>query len=169
MSAQAPGGARGNAPREKIRLLLLILYLLGLFGSAFELLLIGHTEDWWQLLPLALMAASLAALAWLHLSKSHRSVQVFQGLMVLFFVSGAIGLWLHLDANLEFESELRPAGSGFSFFWRAIQGESPPTLAPGWMIELGLLGFVYTLVRPSVRSFNGIESSQTKGVPDVSP
>ena len=41
------------------RLLLLIILALGLLGTGVELLLLGHTEDVWQWVPLILLAAGL--------------------------------------------------------------------------------------------------------------
>ena len=60
--------------------------------------------------------------------------------MGAFVVSGALGLWLHHRANVEFERELAPDRAGVDLFWTAIRGASPPALAPATLIHLGLLG-----------------------------
>jgi len=121
---------------------------MGLLGTGGELLLVGHIEEFWQPTPLFLMAISLAALGWRAASHGPVSLRVFQGTMILFVLSGFFGLWFHLRANLEFELEMYPALKGMGLFWKAVQGASPPTLAPAMMIELGLLGLGYTFRHP---------------------
>ena len=46
------------ATLAKVRRLLIALLCLGLFGTTLELWLIGHHEDFWQWIPLAVMTAS---------------------------------------------------------------------------------------------------------------
>ena len=142
-----------------IRGLLLLLFLFGLFGTGLELFLVEHTEKFWQPTPLLLMAISLAVLGWRAAGHGPASLRVFQGIMILFVLSGFFGLWLHFRANIEFELEMYPALKGMSLFWKAIQGVSPPSLAPGMMIELGLLGMGYTFRHPILVGSKGRESN----------
>jgi hypothetical protein len=44
-----------------LRQLLLGVLVLGILGAGTELLLIGHDEDAWQLIPLVVLAAALVA------------------------------------------------------------------------------------------------------------
>ncbi len=132
--------------RRPLRRLLLSLFLLGVVGTVAELFLIGHFEEFWQWLPMVLLTLSVVPLVWRSFSNSQVPVRLFQAMMIFFVVSGGIGLWQHYQANIEFELELYPSLSGLALFWKAIQGTSPPTLAPGWMIELGLLGIASTLI-----------------------
>jgi hypothetical protein len=58
----------------------------------------------------------------------------------------------HYQGNMEFELETYPSISGLALFKEAMMGATP-ALAPGTMIELGLIGLAYTyrhplLVRP---------------------
>ena len=132
-----------------IRFILLALYLLGTVGTGVELLLLEHTEDAWQWAPLGLMGVSLPVLGWSLALPGRASIGVFRGVTVLIVLSGAIGLWLHYHGNAEFELEMYPSLSGLGLFWEAVKGATP-TLAPGTMIELGLLGLAYTYRHPAL-------------------
>ena len=73
----------------------------------------------------------------------------FQCIMVLFVVNGALGLYQHYQGNLEFELEMYPSISGFELVWEALKGPTP-SLAPGTMVLLGMLGLIYTFRHPTV-------------------
>ena len=130
-----------------MRRLVLVIFVLGLLGTGAELLLLQHYEDAWQLAPLALIAAALIMLVLHGLSAGAATVRGMQALMTLFIVSGALGAWLHFKANTEFELEMNPALAGFSLFRESLSGATP-ALAPGTMIELGLIGLAYTYRHP---------------------
>ncbi len=123
--------------------MILGIFLFTLTGTAAELLLLDHIEGIWQLIPLILMGFSLLVLAWLQLSKSFMSIRVFQGTMMLFIASGIIGSWQHFSGNREFELEMYESMKGWELFWESMKGAFP-VLAPGTMIALGLIGWVYT-------------------------
>ena len=125
-------------------------------GTGAELLLLGHTEGFWQWAPLVLMAVSLVTLGWRVVARGARSLRVFQSTMVLFVLSGAVGLWLHYHGNAEFELEMYPTLQGFELFLESVTGATP-TLAPGTMLELGLLGLAYTYRHPALGGGNTLE------------
>ncbi len=139
-----------NATVRAIRVSLLAVFAFGVVGSSVELLLLEHTEDAWQLSPLILMGLSLVAMAWLAFDERPVSVRVFQIMMLLYIVSGLIGLYLHYRGNVEFELEMYPGLSGVELFWEALKGATP-SLAPGTMLLLGLLGLLYTFRHPTLR------------------
>jgi len=135
---------------RRLRAFVLLLFLLGLLGAGAELLLLGHTEDRWQYTPLVLMALALLVLGWRVIDRRRVNLRIFQVLMLAWIVSGFIGLWLHYKANIEFELEMYPDLKGLALFWKAIKGTTPPSLAPGTMIQLALLGLVYTYRHPAL-------------------
>jgi hypothetical protein len=140
-----------SAPTPSVlRALLLGILLLGLLGTGIELLLLGHTEDLWQWSPLILIGASLVALGWVLIAPRRAGVRVFQAIMALSCLSGAVGTWLHYRGNVEFELEMMPGLRGFPLFREAMSGATP-ALAPGVMIQLGLLGLAYTFRHPARR------------------
>jgi len=155
-SAAAPADTLGN-----IRRFVLALFGIGVLGTAADLLLTGHFEDLWQLAPLALLVVSALIVAWHLASGGRASLRAHQAMMALFIISGLIGTFLHLRANIEFEAEMYPELGGFELYWKAIQGASPPSLAPGAMIALGLLGLIYAYRHPSLDT----NSPQRSGAP----
>ena len=139
-----------NRTVRAIRGLLLALFAFGVVGSSVELLLLEHTEDVWQLSPLILMGLSVPAMVWLALDQRPVSVRVFQVMMLVYVASGLLGLYLHYRGNVEFELEMYPGLSGVELFWEALKGATP-SLAPGTMLVLGLLGLLYTFRHPALR------------------
>ena len=132
-----------------LRGFLLIVLVIGILGTGAELLLLEHVEDIWQYVPLILMGLSLIVLGWHLVDRGRVNMRVFQGTMILFVVSGFVGLWMHYQGNVEFEREMYPTMEGFELFWKALQGATP-SLAPGTMIQLGLLGLAYTYRHPAL-------------------
>ncbi len=63
---------------------------------------------------------------------------------------GIIGITLHYQANAEFQREIDPALGGLALFWKVVEATAPPALAPGVMVQLGLLGLVYTYKHPAL-------------------
>ena len=122
------------------------LFLLGSMGTAAELLLLEHTEDAWQLVPLGLLALGWVLLGVLTLRPSAVTVRLFQALMLAFVAGGLIGLGLHFDSNVEFERELQPDAAGWALTWEALKGATP-ALAPGGMMLLGGIGWLVASTR----------------------
>jgi len=145
---------------KSLRTFLLIIFIIGLFGSGAELLLLEHTENFWQWVPIGLIVTSLIVLGWCGMARGPVSMRIFQGTMILFVLSGFIGLFLHYQGNVEFELEMYPSLTGFDLFGKAMQGATP-ALAPGTMIELGLLGLVYSCWHPVLRK--SIAETQNHG------
>ena len=143
-----------NTTLRAIRWFLMAILLMGLLGTGVELLLLEHTEGLWQWVPLLLIAISLIVLCWGVLRPGPGNIRLLQGTMILFVLSGLVGFILHYQGNAEFELEMYPSLKGRELFWEAIQG-AMPTLAPGTMIQLGLLGLVCTHRHPQLGSSKG--------------
>jgi hypothetical protein len=120
-----------------------IVLVLGLAGTGVELALLEHYEDAWQLVPLGLVAAALAALAWFAAVRSTPSVRALQAVMALCIAVGAIGTVLHYQGAAEFQREINPSISRGELFRKVMRAKAPPVLAPFLMSHLGLLGLVY--------------------------
>ena len=128
---------------------LLAILVTGLAGVLAELVLLEHTGEAWQRLPLFLIAAARVILGWHALDRSRLAVRFLQGTMALFILTGGIGVVLHFKGNLEFEREMQPSASGIPLLWETLKGATP-TLAPGTMVLLGLLGLAYTYRHPAL-------------------
>lgn len=122
---------------------LFAVLLLGMIGTAGELLLLGHTEDLRQWIPLILLCAGLPVSVWYVLDSSALSARVLQGILIGFIVSGMAGIYFHYQGSAEFKLESNPRLAGWALFREAIGAKAPPLLAPGAMVQLGLLGLIY--------------------------
>lgn len=131
-----------------LRRFLLVTFVLATLGVTAELLLTEHFEDLWQLAPLILFGVSLLVLGWYGASRSRASVRAFQGVMLLFAVSGVVGFWLHYSGNVEFEREMKPSIGGVELVQEAMMGATP-ALAPGTMILLAAVGLAFTYRHPA--------------------
>jgi len=133
-----------------LRTLLLLTLVVNLVGTLAELLLLEHFEDAWQWAPIALMAAALVTLGWHALERGPTGLNVLRVLMGLCMASGLVGLLLHYRGNVEFELEMYPDLSGWKLFKDAMMGATP-ALAPGAMLQIGLVGLAWTFRHPALR------------------
>jgi O-antigen ligase len=124
------------------------ILLFAMVGGTVELLLLGHVEDPPQWIPLVLMGLGVAALVTTAVRPTMGGVRLLRALMALFILSGFVGMSLHFKANLEFQKEVDPSLAGRALVWKALRAKAPPALAPGMMVQLGLLGLVYTYGHP---------------------
>ena len=122
---------------------LLIILVIGTLGTGTELLLLGHTDGWTQLIPIIVLGVSLLSTVAVALRPSPPLVYGFRGTMCLVLTSGIVGVVLHYQGNADFELEMRANIRGVELIWNALTGATP-ALAPGTMILLGLLGLLYS-------------------------
>jgi hypothetical protein len=130
------------ATLARVRRLLIGLLCLGLCGTTLELWLIGHHEDFWQWIPLAVMAASTLSAGWVVATWSRVSTVVFRIMMTLLMISGVAGAVLHYRANMEFQLEMDPSLGGLALMAEILHAKAPPALAPGNMVLLAFVGLV---------------------------
>ena len=128
---------------------LLLIFVLGTVGLGTELLLLGHFEEWRQQVPLVLLVLGLVLLAIRLFYRSAIILRLFRLTMLAFVLGGMVGLWFHLSANMEFELEMYPTLSGLKLLSKALGG-AMPALAPGALVQLGLIGFLYTYQHPAL-------------------
>jgi hypothetical protein len=147
IETQSTNGDRTGTLRQ----LLLGLVLLTTIGLTVELVLLEHTESFLQIIPFLALAFGFAASAMLLMKATRIRVQLFRGVMALLVVVGTVGVYLHLRGNFLFELEIDPAGQGWPVIREALQGATP-TMAPGAMAQLGLLGLATTFRHPTMRS-----------------
>jgi hypothetical protein len=130
-----------------VRRILFALLLAGLLGTEVELLLLKHTDGVWQVVPVLLIGAGLLVAGWVVASSGGASLRALRMTMWIFVLSGLVGLVLHFRGNIAFEQESDPSIAGVALLRRAVMGATP-TLAPGTMIQLGLVGLVYLFRHP---------------------
>ncbi|MBC7771771.1 MAG: hypothetical protein H7210_04685 [Pyrinomonadaceae bacterium] len=130
-----------------IRRVILGVLLLGVTGLLAELILIGHYEDVKQWIPLCMLATGVAAVA---LEIVHRRVwtlSLVRLTMALFICTGGLGMYYHFRGSREFQVEMDPSMSGTRLVWQVLRSKSPPTLSPGTLVQMGILGLGYAYLR----------------------
>ena len=143
--ADLPMTDSSSSTLATIRRLLLALLVFGMAGTTAELWLMGHYEDWKQLIPFGVMALSTLTGFWHGFARTTSSASMFRLSMLLLMVAGATGSVLHYRANMEFQLEMDPTLGGMALLLKVLHAKAPPALAPGNMALLGLLGLVSTL------------------------
>ena len=133
--------------------MILGVFVLGVLGTGCELLFLGHTVGINQLIPVVLLVMSMLVLAWHGLERKSASLRGFQITMIFLVAAGLLGTGLHYTANEKFELEGNPNIKGMALFSKVMTG-SAPALAPGAMIQLGLLGLIYTFRHPASRQLS---------------
>ena len=103
---------------DAARRILLGILLLGVIGISAELLLLGHTEHASQWIPLALNGLTIVMSAVVWFKPTTGTIRLFQLVMLLMIISGGVGMYLHLQANVEFQLEMDATLSG----WASIGG-----------------------------------------------
>ena len=151
VTAPPPAAPEWPDAAAPLRRILLGIVFVGALGLELELLLLEHFESPWQWAPLVLLGAVLAGGAALAARPARGTVRLFQGLMLLCLAFGLIGVYLHYVGNVEFQLEEEPTRRGLALFWEAIRGATP-ALAPGALVQLGLVGLASTFRQPMLRA-----------------
>ncbi len=134
---------------DRIRRFILSALLLGMVGTAVELVLLEHYDGLWQSTPLWLILAAFFTLLWQIVRPSAAALRAVRVVMVAFVVAGGLGVVLHYRGSLEFQLESDPTLAGSVLFWKVMRSKAPPALAPGLMAQLGLLGLIYAYRHPA--------------------
>jgi hypothetical protein len=132
-----------------VRRFLLWIVLAGIVGLGIELVLLEHFEETLQWIPLVLLVLGFGAAVALALRASRAAVRALQLVSALYIAAGTVGLWLHFDGNMEFEREDDPSAATAVLVRRAIFGATP-LLAPGALVQLGLIGLCIGYRHPAL-------------------
>lgn len=135
--------------RPGVRGLLLAAVLLGTGGLAAELALMEHWDSFSQWVPFAALTLALASTVALLYRATRATVASFRTAMVLLVAVGVVGVWLHYRGNAAFELEIAPGLRGLALTWKALRG-AVPALAPGALVQLGLVGLIATYRHPAL-------------------
>jgi hypothetical protein len=150
---EKPRLMRTTLTRATARQLLLALVVIGIVGLEVELALLRHAESFSQWIPHVTLFTGLLTSVSVYFRPGPRTLRVFQAMMIVFLVVGALGVYFHLHGNVEFALERDPSLSGVRLLWKALRGASP-ALAPGALAQLGLLGLLYSYKHPALTRDN---------------
>lgn len=126
------------------------LAVFGLAGIATELIFLEHYEDTPMLAPLGAIAVALVAAVLHFVGNSAGTVKLLRAAMGALVVVGGVGVVLHYQGSLEFQVDMDPTLSAMQLFWKVMHMKAPPTLAPGVLAQLGLLGLISTYRHPAL-------------------
>jgi hypothetical protein len=146
MDAQSPPAGAESIQADRLTLLrgwILGVLMLGLLGTVTELVLLEHYEQPLQLVPLVLIAAAVAATGWEFRRHDILSRRAMQIVMALFVLAGFAGFAAHFHGSAEYQLELNPDMGNWELLDKILRAKAPPLLAPGMMLQLGLLGLAY--------------------------
>jgi hypothetical protein len=131
--------------RYGVKRVILLALLFMLLGTLMELYLLDHYEDTLQLIPALCIGCALINLLVLFFRRSQVIINLFKLVLVLTSLSGIYGAFLHLQANYEFEQDMKPTANFWELFSESLSG-ALPTLAPMSMIVLALIGYSYLIL-----------------------
>jgi hypothetical protein len=134
---------------DTVRRALLAILLLGFTGTWVELLLLKHTDGFWQLVPVVLTIAGTAIVAWCWASPRPALLRTLRVMSGLFLIAGIVGVVQHFIGNIGYERESNPGLAGAELYKLSAMG-STPLLAPGVMLQLGLIGLLFTYRHPAL-------------------
>ena len=133
---------------------MLAVLVFGCVGLIGELVLLEHYSELTQLPPLVLSVLGIAGAIAYWVGGGAKSVRALQVIGLLMVLSGAMGVYFHGEENLEHArrdaEEYGEPTSGSSFWMNAIKGDAP-TLAPGTMVQFGLLALLFAYRHPALK------------------
>jgi hypothetical protein len=150
MSDLSGAGLQEPTSLAALRRILLAVVLVGIVGLAAELFLLEHYDGFWQWVPMVALGLGLALGIAVWVRPGRGVLLAFRAVMGAFLVAGAVGVYLHLAGNAEFERESDPAIRGTALLWEALRGATP-SLAPGALAQLGLVGLALAYGHPALR------------------
>ena len=143
MDAGRPKAGADSVVIERLRLWVLGVLVLGLIGTVTELILLEHDEQALQFVPLVLITLGAVVLVWHYAGQGTASLRALQIVMALFVLSGFVGMLAHFDGSMEYQLELNPDMDMWDLLEKILHAKAPPLLAPGMMMQMGLLGLAY--------------------------
>ena len=133
-----------------IRRWILAVLLLGLASTGVDLFLIEHYASASQAVPLVVVSLALLVLAWHAIRRDRLSIRALQATMIASIVAGLAGMALHFRGGAQFQLEIDAEQHRWDIVTKVMRAESPPVLASGMFVQLGLLGLVYAYRHPAL-------------------
>jgi len=142
-----------------VRLLILAAIAATLIVTEAELLFVRHTgSNNGQVIAVVLVSLGLITVSCHAILRNTSSIVVLRLTMYLFLIFGIDGLFTHYHWAVQSALKSQPTLVGMPLVYATLSGKIP-LLAPGMLIEIGLLGLIYTFQHPlDVRFVKPIES-----------
>jgi hypothetical protein len=137
-----------SALEARFRLMLCVLAITTFVITPAELILLGHTHSAIQWVPFVASFFGLVACGWVLADPGPTRIRAARLLSGPIILSGFLGAFMHLRANLLLEMEIRPNSPLVEAIGPALQG-SAAFLAPGILILGALLVMGATYRHPA--------------------
>lgn len=145
------GPATEVAELALVRRLLLLVIAGAMFGLAMELVLLEHYDSRRQYIPFIAIGVSLVSIVIALLRPRRATILALRAVMLALLLVAMLGLYFHFTGNIEFELEMDPELRGRELVWKSLTGATP-SLAPGTLVLLGLVGLISTYGHPALGS-----------------
>ncbi|MBX3065818.1 MAG: hypothetical protein KF726_22760 [Anaerolineae bacterium] len=134
---------------QRYRRFLLILVELMCIGTVIELWLAKHTKETLQFVPFALCVLAFVSVLAVLRRPNRNTIQILRVVMVIVILGSLAGGVIHLHANYEFQTEMRPNVAFLQSLLTALSGAAP-LLAPGLLGLAGVLALAATYYHPQL-------------------
>lgn len=146
---------------QRLRIFLIVLAA-GLFaGTIVELFAVKHYGSTLQLLPFALCVAGLIGMGIVWLVPARNAIRGVRAAMVAIALSCLIGVWEHIQGNLEFAREVHRHATTRQLIEAAFHGRNP-LIAPGTLAVAAALAVAATYARVPATETVSVEQRAPK-------
>jgi hypothetical protein len=144
-----------NAERviTRLRQFLFGLAITMCIGVIAELWLTEHYQDPMQWVPLVLCGLGVIGLLLAWFKPNRQTLRALRVFMLIVALGGLLGVYEHLERNLEFAREVKAAFANAQPLWAALTGANPP-LAPGALVITALVAVAGTYAHPGLNQKN---------------
>lgn len=146
-----------SSVESQLRRFLLALAGVMCLGTIVELWLAGHTQEPLQWVPFGLSAVGLAAVAAFWLQPTTTTLWALRAAMAVVVLGALVGVFLHLNGNLEFALETQPDADSLTTLWMALRGGAP-ALAPGILAITAALAGAATYRHPILEARESVST-----------
>src|SRR6185295_17611821 len=113
-----------------------------------------HYQDYWQMIPLALFGVGAITLIGHVAVENPVTLRAFQAAMLLLMLGGGAGIVFHAQASAGFHGELDWQNQRWHALDVVLHSKVPPSLAPGALVQMGLIGLAATYRHPASQRRN---------------
>lgn len=149
-ASAAPKPMSDKSLVEQFRLFLLGLSAFMSLGTLVELILTEHYKEPMQLVPFILCILSLAVVGAVLAWPNRTTLWALRGTMAVAAFGSLLGMWEHIESNMEVVNEVKSSITGLPALWQALHGQAP-LLAPGILALAGILAIAATYYHPALR------------------
>jgi hypothetical protein len=138
-----------TAVEERLRRFLLVIVIFLCLGTLVELLLEEHYKESLQLIPFGLCGTAILTVLAVLIRPQRNTILLLRIVMIIVVLGSLLGIYLHLDSNLQFELEIRPNATAGDVWLDALRGANP-LLAPGILALGSMLALLATYFHPAL-------------------